>query len=197
MKARPRLFVISGPAGVGKGTLVARIRAKRPDIDLTVSATTRSPRPGEVEGVSYHYLSDEEFVRRVDAGQFLEWAFVHGHRYGTLRSEVERRIAEGRSVILEIDCQGAFNVRKAFPDAVLIFIEPPSIQELERRLRGRATEDEAQIELRLSDARHEISCGERYDVRIVNDDVARATEELIAVIQRYEIDGGPINNVRC
>ncbi|MCC6103492.1 MAG: guanylate kinase, partial [Olegusella sp.] len=116
MKARPRLFVISGPAGVGKGTLVARVRAKRPDIDLTVSATTRSPRPGEVEGVSYHYLSEEEFARRVDAGQFLEWAFVHGHRYGTLRSEVERRIAEGRSVILEIDCQGAFNVRKAFPD---------------------------------------------------------------------------------
>lgn len=189
MDVSPRLFVVSGPAGVGKGTLVAKARAKRPDLELTVSATTRSPRPGEVAGVSYHYLSDEEFARRVENGEFIEWADVHGHRYGTLRSEVVDRIARGSSVILEIDYQGAFNVRKTFPEAVLVFIEPPSFEELERRLRGRATEDEAQIELRLSNARRELAYGEQYDVRVVNDDVERATDELLAVFAQYEKDG--------
>ena len=190
MSATPRLFVISGPAGVGKGTLVARVRELRPDLDETVSATTRSPRPGEVEGVSYHYLSDEEFARRVAAGDFLEHAEVHGHSYGTLRSEVESRIARGRSVILEIDYQGAFQVRKPFPAAVLVFIEPPSFEELERRLRGRGTEDEEHIELRLKNARHEIEIGEQYDVRIVNDEVERAARELLDVMAQYETDGG-------
>ncbi|MEE1045375.1 MAG: guanylate kinase [Olegusella sp.] len=190
MSATPRLFVISGPAGVGKGTLVARVRELRPDLDETVSATTRSPRPGEVEGVSYHYLSDEEFARRVAAGDFLEHAEVHGHSYGTLRSEVESRIARGRSVILEIDYQGAFQVREAFPAAVLVFIEPPSFEELERRLRGRGTEDEEHIELRLHNARHEIEIGEQYDVRIVNDEVERASRELLDVMAQYETDGG-------
>lgn len=190
MSATPRLFVISGPAGVGKGTLVARVRELRPDLDETVSATTRSPRPGEVEGVSYHYLSDEEFARRVAAGDFLEHAEVHGHSYGTLRSEVESRIARGRSVILEIDYQGAFQVREAFPAAVLVFIEPPSFEELERRLLGRGTEDEEHIELRLHNARHEIEIGEQYDVRIVNDEVERASRELLDVMAQYETDGG-------
>lgn len=190
MSATPRLFVISGPAGVGKGTLVARVRELRPDLDETVSATTRSPRPGEVEGVSYHYLSDEEFARRVAAGDFLEHAEVHGHSYGTLRSEVESRIARGRSVILEIDYQGAFQVRETFPAAVLVFIEPPSFEELERRLRGRGTEDEEHIELRLKNARHEIEIGEQYDVRIVNDEVERAARELLDVMAQYETDGG-------
>ena len=132
----PRLFVISGPSGAGKGTLLSRVRESRPDLGLTVSATTRSPRPGDVDGVTYHFLDDSDFVARVERGEFLEWADVHGHKYGTLRSEVDRRIADGKSVILEIDVQGAFNVRKVYPDAVLIFIEPPSMDELERRLRG-------------------------------------------------------------
>ena len=190
MSTTPRLFVISGPAGVGKGTLVSRIRELRPDLDETVSATTRPPRPGEVEGVSYHYLSDAEFSRRVAAGEFLEYADVHGHSYGTLRSEVESRIARGRSVILEIDYQGAFQVRQAFPAAVLVFIEPPSFEELERRLRGRGTEDEEHIELRLKNARHEIEIGEQYDVRVVNDEVERAAQELLEVMEKYEKDGG-------
>lgn len=190
MSTTPRLFVISGPAGVGKGTLVSRIRELRPDLDETVSATTRPPRPGEVEGVSYHYLSDAEFARRVAAGEFLEHADVHGHSYGTLRSEVESRIARGRSVILEIDYQGAFQVRQAFPAAVLVFIEPPSFEELERRLRGRGTEDEEHIELRLKNARHEIEIGEQYDVRVVNDEVERAAQELLEVMEKYEKDGG-------
>lgn len=197
MDTRPRLFVISGPAGVGKGTLVARVLEARPDIEETVSATTRLPRPGEVAGVSYHYLSDEDFRSRVEAGEFVEWAEVHGHCYGTLRSEVEQRIARGHSVILEIDYHGAFNVRRAFPDAVLIFIEPPSMEELERRLRGRGTEDEEHIELRLRNARTELEQGEKYDVRVTNDDLDRATGELLDVIARFETDGGPLNNVSC
>lgn len=195
MELTPRLFVISGPAGVGKGTLVARIRELRPDLELTVSATTRQPRPGEIPGVSYHFLSDDEFSHRVEEGLFLEWAQVHAHRYGTLMSEATERMNRGASVILEIDCQGGFNVKKVWPDAVLIFIEPPSFEELEHRLRGRGTEDEAQITLRLADAKAEIEAAKKYDVRIVNDDVERAAQELLDVFARYEKDGG-LTNVR-
>lgn len=195
MEVTPRLFVISGPAGVGKGTLVARIRELRPDLELTVSATTRQPRPGEIPGVSYHFLSDDEFSHRVEEGLFLEWAQVHAHRYGTLMSEATERMNRGASVILEIDCQGGFNVKKVWPDAVLIFIEPPSFEELEHRLRGRGTEDEVQITLRLADAKAEIEAAKKYDVRIVNDDVERAAQELLDVFARYEKDGG-LTNVR-
>ena len=136
-------------------------------------------------------MSDEEFQRHVDAGDFLEWAWVHEHRYGTLRQEVKRVISEGRSVVLEIDVQGGINVRQAIHDAVLVFIEPPSSEELERRLRGRGTEDEASIETRLANARGEMAYADRYDVRIVNDDLERACVELQNVIERYEnYDGG-------
>lgn len=190
MGATPRLFVISGPSGAGKGTLLAELRKQRPDLGLTVSATTRSPRPGEVDGTSYYFLSDEEFRRRIAAGEFVEWAEVHGHLYGTLVSEVKRLLAKGHSLVLEIDVQGALNVRKVYPDAVLIFIEPPSIQALEERLRGRGTEDEASIELRLKNARHEMELADQYDVRIVNDTVDRAAQELGSVMRRFEMDGG-------
>lgn len=190
MGATPRLFVISGPSGAGKGTLLAELRKQRPDLGLTVSATTRSPRPGEVDGTSYYFLSDEEFRRRVAAGEFVEWAEVHGHLYGTLVSEVKRLLAKGHSLVLEIDVQGALNVRKVYPDAVLVFIEPPSLQVLEERLRGRGTEDEASIELRLTNARHEMELADQYDVRIVNDTVDRAAQELGSVMRRFEMDGG-------
>lgn len=190
MGATPRLFVISGPSGAGKGTLLAELRKQRPDLGLTVSATTRSPRPGEVDGTSYYFLSDEEFRRRIAAGEFVEWAEVHGHLYGTLVSEVKRLLAKGHSLVLEIDVQGALNVRKVYPDAVLIFIEPPSLQVLEERLRGRGTEDEASIELRLKNARHEMELADQYDVRIVNDTVDRAAQELGSVMRRFEMDGG-------
>lgn len=190
MGATPRLFVISGPSGAGKGTLLAELRKQRPDLGLTVSATTRSPRPGEVDGTSYYFLSDEEFRRRIAAGEFVEWAEVHGHLYGTLLSEVKRLLAKGHSLVLEIDVQGALNVRKVYPDAVLVFIEPPSLQVLEERLRGRGTEDEASIELRLKNARHEMELADQYDVRIVNDTVDRATQELGSVMRRFEMDGG-------
>lgn len=190
MGATPRLFVISGPSGAGKVTLLAELRKQRPDLGLTVSATTRSPRPGEVDGTSYYFLSDEEFRRRIAAGEFVEWAEVHGHLYGTLVSEVKRLLAKGHSLVLEIDVQGALNVRKVYPDAVLVFIEPPSLQVLEERLRGRGTEDEASIELRLKNARHEMELADQYDVRIVNDTVDRAAQELGSVMRRFEMDGG-------
>lgn len=186
MTREARLFVVSGPSGVGKGTLVALLRERLTRLGLTVSATTREPRPGEVDGVSYHFLDDAEFERRVGEGEFLEWAWVHGHRYGTLRSEVERVLSEGRSVVLEIDVQGALSVRASHPEAVLVFIEPPSPEELERRLRGRGTEDEASIERRLANAHREMSYADRYDVRIVNDDLERAVDELAHVIDSYE-----------
>ena len=190
MGATPRLFVISGPSGAGKGTLLAELRKQRPDLGLTVSATTRSPRPGEVDGTSYYFLSDEEFRRRIAAGEFVEWAEVHGHLYGTLVSEVKRLLAKGHSLVLDLDVQGALNVRKVYPDAVLVFIEPPSLQVLEERLRGRGTEDEASIELRLKNARHEMELADQYDVRIVNDTVDRAAQELGSVMRRFEMDGG-------
>lgn len=190
MGRHPRLFVVSGPAGVGKGTLVARVRELRPDLGLTVSATTRAPRPGEVDGVSYHFMSEEEFSRRVAAGEFLEWARVHDHRYGTLRSEVDRCLAEGRSVVLEIDVQGGESVRRLYPDVVRVFIEPPSWEALVRRLRGRGTEDEASLELRLQDARHELELAPTYDVRITNDDLEEAVRELALTFERYENEEG-------
>lgn len=195
MTRSARLFVVSGPSGVGKGTLVARVRDRLPGLGLTVSATTRAPREGEKNGVSYYFMDDSEFARRVENGEFLEWANVHGHRYGTLKAEAERLMAEGSSVVLEIDVQGGLNVRKVYPDVVLVFIEPPSIGELERRLRGRGTEDESSIELRLANANHEMELASLYDVRIVNDDLERATDELVSTIDLYEKDGGPTKDV--
>ena len=195
MERSARLFVVSGPSGVGKGTLVAKVRGDRPSLGLTVSATTRPPRPGEADGVSYYFMDDAEFSRRVSQGEFLEWANVHGHRYGTLLSEVRRNLSEGRSLILEIDVQGGLNVRRIHPDAVLVFIEPPSMDELEHRLRGRGTEDEASIECRLENARREMEMGESYDVRIVNDDLERAAQELERTIDQYESNGGSTKDV--
>ena len=195
MTRSARLFVVSGPSGVGKGTLVARVRDRLPGLGLTVSATTRAPREGEKNGVSYYFMDDSEFARRVENGEFLEWANVHGHRYGTLKAEAERLMAEGSSVVLEIDVQGGLNVRKVYPDVVLVFIEPPSTEELERRLRGRGTEDESSIELRLANANHEMELASLYDVRIVNDDLERATDELVSTIDLYEKDGGPTKDV--
>lgn len=182
----PKLFVISGPSGAGKGTLVSRIREQHPALGLTVSATTREPRPGEVDGESYYFLSDDEFARRVDADEFVEWAEVHGHRYGTLVSEVTSNLDAGRSLILEIDVQGAFQVKKRFPDAILIFIMPPSLEILAERLSARGTETEESLSLRLANAKAEIELAPRYDDVVVNDDLDDATAELLQVIQQHE-----------
>ena len=145
--------------------------------------------------MAYYFLSDEEFDRRVAAGDFLEWAWVHGHRYGTLRQEVERVTGAGSSGVLEIDVRGGLMVRERVPEAVLVFVEPPSMDELERRLRGRGTESEADIERRLANAREEMAKAPLYDVRIVNDDLERACLELQQVIDTYENNGGPSQDV--
>jgi guanylate kinase len=182
----PKLFVISGPSGAGKGTLVARVREQMPGLGLTVSATTRSPRAGEVDGVNYYFLTDDDFSARVEAGDFIEWAQVHDHRYGTLASEVDRNLSTGQSLILEIDVQGALAVKERFPDAVLIFIEPPSLDVLRQRLLGRGSETPESLELRLHTAEGEMLLRDRYDEIVVNDDLDRATDELIDVLHRHE-----------
>lgn len=165
---------------------MAAVRRRRPDLGLTVSATTRGPRPGEVDGVAYHFLSDERFDDLIEEGAFLEWAQVAHHRYGTLLSEVAKNLDAGRSLILEIDVQGALNVKKVHPEAVLVFIEPPSMEELERRLRGRGTESEDEVALRLSQAAGELALAPSYDARIMNDDLDRATDELARLLEAYE-----------
>lgn len=185
----PKLFVISGPSGAGKGTLVERVRASRPDLGLTVSATTREPRAGEVDGVNYYFLTDDEFSSRVEAGDFIEWAQVHDHRYGTLASEVDRNFATGQSLILEIDVQGALAVKERFPGSVLIFIEPPSLDILKERLIGRGSETPESLALRLHTAEGEMQLRDRYDEIVVNDDLASATDELLAVLNRHERNG--------
>jgi len=181
--SRGRLFVITGPSGVGKGTLIRRLREAVPGIDLSVSATTRAPREGERGGVDYHFMDPEEFDRRVAAGDFLEHADYASHRYGTLRSEVEPRLARGDSVVLEIEVQGARQVRGAMPDAVLVFIAPPSREALRERLEGRGTDSADQISRRLEVADQELAAHDEFEREIVNDDVDRAADELAQVVR--------------
>ena len=181
-----KLFVVSGPSGAGKGTLVARVREQLPNLGLTVSATTRLPREGEIDGSSYYFLTPEEFDRRVEAGDFVEWAHVHGHCYGTLASEVERNLKQGSSLILEIDVQGALQVRDRMPEAVLIFIKPPSLEVLADRLVKRGTETDESLKLRLANAEQELALIDRYDEVVVNDDLDQATADLLAIIEKYE-----------
>lgn len=179
----PRVFVITGPSGVGKGTLIRALRERVPEVELSVSATTRGPRPGEREGSDYHFLSGEDFDRRVGEGEFLEWATYSGNRYGTLRSEVERRARGGAPVVLEIEVQGARQVRETMPEAVRIFIEPPSPGELRKRLLGRGTDAPEVIERRLEEARKELRAKDEFGHRVVNDDVDRAANELAGIVR--------------
>lgn len=166
-----------------------------PDLALTVSATTRDPRPHEQDGVAYYFLSDDAFERHIQAGDFLEWAHVHGHRYATLRSEVNRWLEAGRSVVLEIDVQGALQVKRLMPEAVLIFIEPPSREALRERLQKRGTEDAQTLELRLKNATLELASAKDYDVCIVNDRFDLALSQLKAVIAQYEsMEAESLNN---
>lgn len=182
------LFVLSGPSGAGKGTLVKQVLQQVPDAWVSVSATTRQPRPGEVDGKDYYFLDQAHFDELVSQGGFLECAHVHGNSYGTLRSRVQERIDRGSQVILEIDVQGAFQVKKAMPEAHLIFIEPPSLEELERRLRGRGTETEEVICSRMKTAEVELARKMEYDVQVVNDELERATEELVSYIGSFAED---------
>jgi guanylate kinase len=177
------VFVITGPSGVGKGTLIRALRERVPELALAVSATTRSARPGEQDGVDYHFLSDDEFEERVAAGEFVEHARYSGRRYGTLRSELERHRAEGRPVLLEIEVQGARQVREAMPEAVQVFIGPPSEDALRTRLVGRGTDSTDQVEARLETARAELGAQEEFGHVVVNDRLEDAVAELERLVR--------------
>lgn len=183
MTAPSRLVVLAGPTAVGKGTVAARVRETHPEVWVSVSATTRKPRPDEVDGVHYHFVSDAEFDRMVESDDLLEWATVHKvARYGTPRGPVEEVLAQGRPAMLEIDLQGARQVRANMPEAVLVFLKPPSWDELVRRLVGRGTEDEAERERRLQTAREELAAEAEFDTTIVNAEVHEAAEQLVSLM---------------
>ncbi|KSW18492.1 guanylate kinase [Cellulomonas sp. B6] len=178
-----RLTVLAGPTAVGKGTVSADIRARYPQVWLSVSMTTRAPRPGEVDGLHYHFVSPERFDEMAERGELLEWAVVHGrNRYGTPRGPVDERLAAGEPALLEIDLQGARQVRESMPDARFVFLAPPSWDELVRRLVGRGTEDEEERERRLASARVELAAESEFDHVVVNDDVHRATDEIVRLM---------------
>lgn len=183
MNSRGRLIVISGPSGVGKGTVLSQYLSGREGIRLSVSATTRSPRPGEKDGEQYYFLTQEEFTAKIEGNGMLEWAQYNNHYYGTPRDYVERSLDEGEDVILEIEVQGALQVKALMPEAILIFIMPPSFEELHRRLAGRGTENPEALERRLMAARRELERAPEYDFIVVNDTVEHAVRTLESVIE--------------
>lgn len=179
----PKLLVIAGPTAVGKGTVARRILETNSDIVLSVSATTRQPRKGEVDGESYFFLSDAEFDRLIESGEMLEFAVVHGtHRYGTPRQPVLAAIEAGKNVLLEIDIQGASQVKEQMPEAITVFIAPPSWEELVRRLEGRGTEDSVEMERRLATARIELQAQGQFDHVVINDDVAKCAQSVVELL---------------
>ena len=181
--APARLTVLAGPTAVGKGTVSAYIRENYPDVLLSVSATTRKPRPGEVEGVHYYFVSDDEFDRMIEQNELLEWAKVHNsYRYGTPRPPIDAALAEGKRVLLEIDLQGARLVRAAMPEALLVFLLPPTWAELVRRLTGRGTEDAAEQQRRLETARVELAAQDEFDAKVVNTEVSEAAREVVELM---------------
>lgn len=182
------LFVISGPSGAGKGTLLSKVIERLPDAWVSVSATTRNPRPGEEEGVHYYFLDKDHFLELVNHDGFLEWAKVHDNYYGTLKKSVLEHMKAGEQVILEIDVQGALQIRNVIPEAHLVFIEPPSLEELERRLRSRGTESDDVISSRMKTAEVELAQKMEYDIQVVNDDLEQAVNELTAVINSFAND---------
>ena len=190
MKKTGSLIVISGPSGVGKSTLIGKVRANMPDLEFSISCTTRAPRTGELHGREYYFLSEEEFLRREANNEFIETAGVFAHRYGTLKSEVMTRLLAGKSVLLDIDVQGALSIRKAAeadPElaacAAFILIAPPDLPTLEKRLRSRATDAEEQILRRLGAAQKELSFFRTYDYLVVNDELEKAACELEALLK--------------
>jgi guanylate kinase len=183
-----KVFVITGPSGVGKGTLIRGLLREVPELELSVSATTRKPRPGERDGLDYHFLAPDQFSKHVAADDFLEHASYSGHQYGTLRSEVERRLNEGRPVVLEIELEGARQVRAAMPEAVAVFIAPPSRDALRARLIGRGTDTAEQVETRMQTAERELEAQPEFAHVVVNDRLEEATAELAGIV-RDALDG--------
>ena len=179
----PRAVVITGPSGVGKGTLIRSLRTRLPDLQLSVSATTRLPRPGETQGIDYHFMTPQEFEQHVAAGDFVEHADYAGARYGTLRSELQTRSASGAPVVLEIEVQGARQVRCTMPDAVQVFIAPPSLEALRARLVGRGTDTVEQVEARLRTAEAELAAQDEFPRVVVNDRLEDAVEELVEIVR--------------
>ena len=178
-----KVFVITGPSGVGKGTLIRALLERMPELEMSVSATTRRPRPGETHGVDYWFLTDEDFASRVDDGDFVEWAEYSGRRYGTLRSELDRILATGRPVVLEIEVQGARQVRQAMPEAVQVFIVPPSREALRVRLVGRGTDPPEEVERRLGVAEEELAARSEFGHVVVNDRLEDAVERLAEIVR--------------
>lgn len=195
MANRGRLFVISGPAGAGKSEIVKQVLKKHPDVRLSVSCTTRAPRPGEIEGVSYHFVSEERFQQLIDEGAFYEWAHVHQNRYGTLKSTVQAELAAGHDLILEIDVQGCLQAMAQDDTVTGIFVSPPSRENLERRLRNRGTETEESIRVRLNNVAREVATAYKYHYVIIHQDwsirpdaLETAAEEVYAIITARRLE---------
>jgi guanylate kinase len=188
-EARPaaRLTVLSGPSGVGKDSVIELIRARSPEVWLSVSVTTRPMRDYEIDGVHYHFVDRAEFQRLIEAGELLEWAEFAGNLYGTPRAEVNARLRSGRPALLKIDLQGARQVRAAMPEAQLVFLAPPSVAELKRRLVGRGTEDAETLRLRLEHADEELAAEPEFDVTVINDSVERAADELVRLLSSLPV----------
>ena len=182
---RGRLYILSGPAGVGNGTVLRRAFEKLENIAYSVSCTTRAPRHGEKVGVNYVFMDEPSFKKMVSEGRFLEWANVHGHLYGTRKDIVEETLRQGKDVLLEIDVQGASQVKGKMPEAVMIFIQPPSFEELVRRLQKRGTEGPEELKLRISNAKTEMSHADEYEHMIINDKIEKAADDFIEIVKKY------------
>ena len=184
MEKAGKLYVIAGSSGVGKGTVLKRFFEKNPQVKFSVSCTTRAPRPGEVDGVNYFFVTKEEFEESINNGEFLEWAQFSGNYYGTKASFVQKTLDDGNDIVLEIETQGALQVMEKFPDAEYIFILPPSLEDLEARLRGRGTETEEAIQKRLSAVKSELEISKKFTHRIINDNIDIAVSELQKIFDR-------------
>lgn len=180
-----QLFVVSAPSGTGKNTLLERALERRPGLEQCITATTRAPRPGEVDGIDYYFMSEEEFLARRGRGEFVEWARVHGRLYGVLRQELCKRLANGGKCLLQVDIQGRRNLEKQGIEFVSVFVAPPSFEELERRLRQRGSDSDEQVRLRLETAHTEMNSASEYDYVVVNDDIDRAVAEFLAIVDGH------------